>query len=307
MRNRIVMLSMLMCMMAPASAQQLSIGIWSPNVSIGINLPLYPDLVPVPGYPVYYAPRLDVNYFFYDGMYWVYEGDNWYASSWYNGPWGLVDPGFVPVYILRIPVRYYRRPPMYFRDWRSDGPPRWEEHWGNEWAQRHRGWDHWDRRSTPMRPPLPVYQRKYSGDQYPHVDQQRELQNRNYHYQPRDPVVRQHYQAQQMQSPRAPVQQQRREATPGKNFAPQGRPYSNPPATVRQNPSDIAHPQSPPQGTSPVKRQDLPPGQRELQRQQSGQREIPRQQQSPQESGREPRDHENERGQVGARGQDRGR
>ena len=71
---------------------QVSIGIGLPGVSIGINLPLYPELVRVPGYPVYYAPRLDSNYFFYDGMYWVYQEDNWYASSWYNGPWGLVDP-----------------------------------------------------------------------------------------------------------------------------------------------------------------------------------------------------------------------
>jgi len=44
-----------------------------PEVSIGINLPLFPRLVPVPGYPVYHAPEVDANYFFYDGMYWVYN------------------------------------------------------------------------------------------------------------------------------------------------------------------------------------------------------------------------------------------
>jgi len=47
-------------------------GIDSPNVTIGINVPLYPELDSVPGYPVYYAPEVDANYFFYDGMYWVY-------------------------------------------------------------------------------------------------------------------------------------------------------------------------------------------------------------------------------------------
>src|ERR1019366_8785318 len=105
MRNKLVLLStlsILTCAMAPASAQQVSIGFWSPNVSIGINLPMYPDMVPVPGYPVYYAPGLNSNYFFYDGMYWVYQGDNWYASSWYNGPWGLVAPEVVPLFVLRI-------------------------------------------------------------------------------------------------------------------------------------------------------------------------------------------------------------
>ena len=36
----------------------MSIGIGFPNVSIGINLPLFPQLVAVPGYPVYYyQPR----------------------------------------------------------------------------------------------------------------------------------------------------------------------------------------------------------------------------------------------------------
>ncbi len=130
MRNGLIVLWMLLCSITSAAAQ-VSIGIGFPGVSIGINLPVYPELVPVPGYPVYYAPQVNSNYFFYDGMYWVYQGDNWYASSWYNGPWGLVAPEAVPLFILRVPVRYYRRPPTYFRGWRSDAPPRWGEHWGN--------------------------------------------------------------------------------------------------------------------------------------------------------------------------------
>ena len=97
---------------APA---QVSIGIGTPNVSLGINLPVFPTLVPVPGYPVYYAPDVNGNYFFYDGMYWMFMNDNWYASSWYNGPWGLVAAESVPYFILRVPVRYYRRPPAFFR------------------------------------------------------------------------------------------------------------------------------------------------------------------------------------------------
>lgn len=113
-RHVFIVLGMLLSSVASA-AVQVSIGIGLPNVSIGINLPAYPQLVRVPGYPVYYAPRLDANFFFYDSMYWVYQDDNWYASSWYNGPWGLVGPEAVPVFVLRIPVRYYRQPPPYFR------------------------------------------------------------------------------------------------------------------------------------------------------------------------------------------------
>ena len=91
-RYGLIVLWMLLCSVTSAAAQ-VSIGIGLPNVSIGINLPLFPELVPVPGYPVYYAPRVDANYFFYDGMYWVYQDDNWYASSWYNGPWGACGAG----------------------------------------------------------------------------------------------------------------------------------------------------------------------------------------------------------------------
>ena len=90
---------------------QVGIRFGVPGLSVGINIPVYPRLVEVPGYPVYYAPDGDSNLFFYDGLYWVYVDDRWYASEWYNGPWELVEPEAVPYFILRVPVQYYRRPP----------------------------------------------------------------------------------------------------------------------------------------------------------------------------------------------------
>ncbi|HET9653286.1 MAG TPA: hypothetical protein VFP36_13885, partial [Usitatibacter sp.] len=116
---------LLLCPMAPAVADV--------SFNIGINLGGYPNLQPIPGYPVYYAPTVDTNYFFYDGLYWVFIDDNWYASDWYNGPWRIVEPEYVPVYILRVPVRYYHRPPPYFHRWAPGGPPHWGEHWGRDW------------------------------------------------------------------------------------------------------------------------------------------------------------------------------
>ena len=187
-----VVLSILAGAAVPAAAQ-VSVGIALPHVNIGINLPVYPELVPVPGYPVYYAPGVNSNYFFYDGRYWVYQGDNWYSSAWYNGPWGPVAPEFVPVFILRVPVSYYRRPPAYFHGWRGDAAPRWGDHYGHDWERRRAGWDHWDRNRAPAAAPLPVYQRRYSGDRYPREEQQRELHTQNYRYQPRDPVVRERF------------------------------------------------------------------------------------------------------------------
>ena len=189
-RYLITALSILFFPLTSAHAQ-VSVNIDLPGVSIGINQPVFPELVRVPGYPVYYAPRVQSNYFFYDGMYWVYQGDNWYASSWYNGPWSLVDPDSVPLYVLRIPVRYYRSPPPYFRGWRADAPPRWSQHWGNAWAQQRSGWDNWNHRAAPAPAPLPVYQRQYSGNRYPRIEQQQALQGQNYHYRPRDSATHQ--------------------------------------------------------------------------------------------------------------------
>jgi hypothetical protein len=177
-----------------SAAVDISVNIGLPHLSIGINVPAMPKLAPVPGCPVYYAPGMTVNFFFYDGMYWVYKDDNWYASSWYNGPWAAVHPESVPVYVLQVPVAYYRRPPSYFRPWRRDAPPRWGEHWGPAWAQRRPDWNR--RGPAPAPAPVPVYQRQYRGGQYPGPDRQPEIHREHYHYQPQEPVVRDNYQRQ---------------------------------------------------------------------------------------------------------------
>ncbi|MFC5526234.1 hypothetical protein ACFPPA_10820 [Rhodanobacter ginsengisoli] len=176
-----------------AQAQsQLSISIGNRGVSLGFVMSTYPTLVRIPGYPVYYDPRVDANYFFYDGLYWVFWDDNWYSSTWYDGPWDLVPPAYVPLFVLRVPVRYYRRPPVYFRGWRYDAAPRWGDHWGRDWERQRSGWDRWDRRSVPRAAPLPAYQRHYSGNRYPRqLDQQRSIESRSYRYRPRESVSRQ--------------------------------------------------------------------------------------------------------------------
>jgi hypothetical protein len=245
MRKGLMVLLMALGAMAPASAQ-VSIGIGLPNVSIGINLPLYPEFVRVPGYPVYYAPRVRENFFFYDGLYWVFHGDNWYASSWYQGPWELVTPEFVPLYILRVPVRYYRQPPGYFRGWHRDSPPRWGDHWGDDWSQRRSGWDRWNRRSAPAPAPLPSYQRKYSGDRYPSVEQQQALHQRNYRYQPRDPVVRQRYEAQRGHEPSLAPRREMQDEPQGRRPEPRREEHSEPPPSVRHDAPTAPSPQPAP-------------------------------------------------------------
>jgi hypothetical protein len=223
MRYLLIALSALLWVVNPATAQ-VSFGVAMPGLSIGVNVPTYPELVPVPGYPVYYAPRLNSNFFFYDGMYWVYQGDNWYASSWYNGPWNLVAPEAVPVYVLRVPVRYYRAPPPYFRGWRADAAPRWGQHWGPAWEQRNPGWDHWNRSAVPRAAPVPYYQRQYSGNRYPQaLAEQQTLHEQNYRYRPQDATVQQHYQQQRPQG--APAYSGQQRAMPSA-APPSAQPYS---------------------------------------------------------------------------------
>jgi len=146
----------------PATAQ-VNIAIGAPSIDIGIHFPALPSLTVVPGTPVYYAPSVDTNFFFYDGMYWVLKDDTWYTSSWYNGPWAVVDPDIVPDFILRVPVRYYRHPPSYFHGWAANAPPRWGEHWGKSWEGKHAGWEQAAHAPIPRAAPVPTYQRQYTG------------------------------------------------------------------------------------------------------------------------------------------------
>jgi hypothetical protein len=289
----LIVLWMLVCSVASAEAQvSIGIGIGLPNVSIGINLPLYPELTPVPGYPVYYAPEVNGNYFFYDGMYWVYQNDNWYASSWYNGPWAFVEPEVVPMFVLRIPVRYYRQPPVYFRGWQSNAPPRWGQHWGNGWEQRHSGWNRWNRNVAPSRAPLPAYQRQYSGDRYPRqVEQQHTLRSQSYRYQPRDKVVRQHFKQQAGQKSSEPAQRGRQEVSPVRNQRQMESQRSAPgaPADTRSQPQQRRgeYAQKPaPNDTTPEQRG---PALQE-QRPQSG--EAQREQHAPKAQGHDQKSHD---------------
>ena len=235
---------------APAVAQvSIGIGIGGPGVSIGVHFPVYPRLVRVPGYPVYYAPALDANYFFFDGYFWLYLDDAWYVSSWYDGPWSLVQPYGVPYFLLRVPVRYYRAPPPHFRAWPREAPPRWGEYWGPGWERDHPDWDRWNPRTAPPPAPLPHYQRSFSGQHYPRPEAQPRIQDQHYRYQPRDPVVRQPASPPPPQG-RAPRQDNRPETRrePEPRPAPQFQRPPPPPRQERPQEPPAMNRQPPPQG-----------------------------------------------------------
>ena len=283
------------------------------QINVGIHLSLFPELVRVPNYPVYYAPRLGSNFFFYDGYYWVYQGDNWYVSDWYNGPWDWVAPEEVPLFVLRIPVRYYRNPPVYFRHWRSDAPPRWGDHWGRDWERHRSGWDRWNRNAAPKPAPLPVYQRKYSGDRYPHAEKQQELRSKNYRYQPRE-VVR-HQPAQERAVQGGPTSRERHDAPRERDGRERDRDSqrSAPPPTFERG-AAVPRGQSPERGrddgqrSSPSQaapRQNAPAVQQERQAPASREENVQRSKGASPERGRA-QEHEKEREKDDERRRDRG-
>jgi hypothetical protein len=260
MRYLIIPLVLLTGCVAPPPHTSVTVGVSAPGVRMAVHLPAYPDMEPVPGYPVYYAPGLGYNYFFYDGLYWVYYGDYWYSSTWYNGPWAQVAPQGVPAFILRVPVRYYQQPPAYFQGWRADAAPRWGERWGRDWDQRRSGWDRWDRRAEPARAPLPLYQRAYSGQRYPQPDQQRQLNRENVRERTEQRAPAPSVREQPGNAPNIgnmPPQMRRDEGQrPAATPAPSGAPLMQEPQRREPQRDAQTHGQAPRQTASPAKDRD---------------------------------------------------
>jgi hypothetical protein len=106
------------------------------SINFGFTLPAPPVLVPVPGAPVVtYAPDVRGNFFQYGGQYYVFSNGGWYVGPAYNGPWQVVAREYVPRPILTVPVRYYPAPPVAWKHYRHDAPPRWAHAYGRRWDE----------------------------------------------------------------------------------------------------------------------------------------------------------------------------
>ncbi len=111
----------------PAQAQNISVGIniGSPPPPPPIVVAAPPQLIAVPGTPVYYAPGLSMNFFFHKGQYYTFHDSSWFVATAYNGPWRFVAVEHVPQPILAVPVKYYKVPPGQLK---KDGAPPWAGH-----------------------------------------------------------------------------------------------------------------------------------------------------------------------------------
>ena len=119
-----------------AHAQNVSIGVQTNNMQLGINLgPTPPPMVVVPAPvgvvpgvpappPVYYAPNLPYNYFVYQKAHYLYQEGRWYRGRHYNGPWTAIAIAQVPRPILAVPVQHYHNRPA---TWAHHGPPPWAQ------------------------------------------------------------------------------------------------------------------------------------------------------------------------------------
>src|SRR3989304_2225103 len=74
----------------------------SPNIHIGIQIGTPPQLVVVPQTPVYYAPALPYNYFFYGGQYYLFHNGIWHFAPTHNGPWAVIAVEYLPRPILAV-------------------------------------------------------------------------------------------------------------------------------------------------------------------------------------------------------------
>jgi hypothetical protein len=103
---------------ATASDVKINIGLGVPP----IVLTAPPQLVVVPGTPVYYAPDVSANLFFYKGRYYTVANSVWSMAPAYGGPWTVIQIGQVPAPVVAVPVEYYKIPPGQLK---KHGPPPW--------------------------------------------------------------------------------------------------------------------------------------------------------------------------------------
>jgi hypothetical protein len=103
---------------AMASDVKINIGLGVPPIVLSAP----PQLVVVPGTPVYYAPEVSANLFFYKGRYYSVTNGVWAVAPAYNGPWAVIQIGQVPAPVVAVPVAYYKIPPGQLK---KHGPPPW--------------------------------------------------------------------------------------------------------------------------------------------------------------------------------------
>jgi len=118
----------LLLLASVAAADSVSIGVNTPSLSLGLHVGETPQMAPVHGLPVYHAPAVDHNYFFYGGHYYLFHQGVWFSSPRHNGPWSSLVIHQVPRPVLAVPVTYYKIPPGHAKKMRGgDEHGKWND------------------------------------------------------------------------------------------------------------------------------------------------------------------------------------
>jgi hypothetical protein len=141
MKRMLIVTTAVLCLLltfssaAPALEIDMGIGIGAPPVQY--TRP--PELVPIPGSYVYFVPDIDINLFFYHGLWYRHYKGRWFRSENYTGSWENISK--VPPALSDMPRNYRTLRPGYprvaYRELR-DNWERWERerHWDKRGEDR---------------------------------------------------------------------------------------------------------------------------------------------------------------------------
>ena len=180
-----------------------------------------PDMVPLPyADDVYVAPYVDIDLFFWNGLWWRLWQDRWYSSYYYDRGW---------VYYASVPRFYYNLGPGWRRHYRNYA---WYRNpWYYNRTYRHRplrnwqGWHNdnhrervqtWSSHTYKSRTRFPTKEPRLQTFQRYHPGMESQYYQQKWQHQQRQPQLRRNYQTgverqriSGVQQPRFQIQQPR--------------------------------------------------------------------------------------------------
>ncbi len=107
------------------------------NVDVNIGVPVAPQVVidttprfifsPALGFYVSVGIPYDIVYF--DHVYYLHNGDYWYSSHYYNGPWVIIRHQHVPMWLRKHRIQQIR----HYRDMEYQHYERDRKHYRGRW------------------------------------------------------------------------------------------------------------------------------------------------------------------------------
>ena len=109
MKKVMILMAAVLLLLSAFSKNSLALTWADLGIGAGASPPPYemrgePELLPIPGRYAYYVPDIDVDIFFYHGMWYRPYKDHWFRSDNYNGPWDRIRD--IPASLQDLPRDY---------------------------------------------------------------------------------------------------------------------------------------------------------------------------------------------------------